>query len=93
MSFNTKIFSQNNNYIYELGNIYGAKAIIDSALSSIIPNVKNYNKLAKYVEQLIDALDDLKVSTKKCVTEMEDQRKNMYKAAKMMIMLRDSIRS
>ena len=72
MSFNTKIFSQNNNYIYELGNIYGAKAIIDSALSSIIPNVKNYSKLAKYVEQLIDALDDLKVSTKKCVTEMED---------------------
>lgn len=31
--FNTKIFSQNNDYIFELGNIYGAKALIDSALS------------------------------------------------------------
>jgi len=31
--FNTKIFTQNNDYIFELGNIYGAKALIDSALS------------------------------------------------------------
>jgi hypothetical protein len=72
MNFNTQIFSQNNDYILELGNIYGAKALIDSSLSQIIPNVKNYKNLAQYVEQLIDALDDLKVATKKCVQEMED---------------------
>lgn len=46
MNFNTQIFSQNNDYILELGNIYGAKALIDSALSQIIPNVKNYKNLA-----------------------------------------------
>jgi len=44
------------------------------------------------VEQLIDALDDLKVAMKKCVTEMEEQRKNMFVAAKKMILLRDGIR-
>jgi|TARA_B110001450_G_C17408030_1_gene394548 hypothetical protein len=71
MSFNTSIFSQNHHYITELGNIYGAKASIDSALSQIVPNVKNYQRLSKYVEQLTEALDDLKVSTKKCVNQME----------------------
>jgi hypothetical protein len=38
------------------------------------------------------ALDELKYATKQCVTEMEEQRRNMYNAAKKMIMLRDSIR-
>lgn len=92
MNFNTKIFSQNNDYIYELGNIYGAKAVIDQSLSQIIPFVQNYEQLAKYVAELIDALDDLKVASKKCVQELESQRKQMYEAAKKMIMLRDGIR-
>ena len=83
--FNTKIFTQNNDYIFELGNIYGAKALIDSALSQIIPNVKNYQKISRHVEQLLDAMDDLKVAAKKCVFEMEEQRRSMYTAAKKMI--------
>ena len=54
--------------------------------------MKNYKNLAKYVETLIDALDDLKMASKKCVQELEVQRRNMYAAAKKMIMLRDGIR-
>ena len=72
ISCNTSIFGQNHEYIYQLGNIYAAKAIIDSVLSEIIPNVQNYKNLSKFVEQLMNALDDLKYATKKCVTEMEE---------------------
>lgn len=39
LSFNTKIFSMNCEYIYELENIYATKAIIDEVLSEIIPNI------------------------------------------------------
>ena len=91
MSFNTTIFTQNHNYIYELGNIYAAKATIESALNQVVPNIK-HQMLDNSVSQLIDAIDDLKLSTKKCVDEMEEQRRSMYKAAKIMIMLRDGIK-
>ena len=46
LSFNTKIFSQNSDYIYELGNIFAAKNMIDEGLSEIIPNIKVYKHLA-----------------------------------------------
>lgn len=39
--FNTSIFTQNCGYIVELGNIYAAKAQIDSALSDIMPTLLN----------------------------------------------------
>jgi hypothetical protein len=37
----------------------------------------------------MEALDDLKVATKKCVTDMEEQRKQMFQVAKKMVRLRD----
>jgi hypothetical protein len=92
LSFNTAIFSNSNDYIAELGNIYGAKALIDQALSAIIPQIQNYRSLAAHVEQLMDALDDLKAASRKCVKEMESQRRNMYSVAKKMVVLRDQIR-
>lgn len=49
-NFNTSIFSKNNEYILDLGNIYTAKQNIDDALTQIIPNVKDYKELATYVE-------------------------------------------
>lgn len=50
LSFNTKIFSQNSAYIYELGNIYAAKNQIDEGLSEIIPNIKVYKHLASQIK-------------------------------------------
>ena len=41
LSFNTKIFSQNSDYIYELGNIYAAKNEIDEGLSGITDEALN----------------------------------------------------
>lgn len=92
LSFNTSIFSNNNDYITELGHIHGAKALVDQALSALIPHLKNYRSLAAHVEQLMDALDDLKAASRKCVREMESQRRNMYTVAKKMVVLRDQIR-
>lgn len=92
MNFNTTIFSKNNDYILELGNIYHAKQQIDTALTNIIPNVKNYQSLAQYIELLLDSLDDLKMASKRCVEEMEEQRKSMYNTAKKMIMLKEAIK-
>ena len=39
----------------------------------------------------MEAIDDLRMSSKKCISDMEDQRKGMYTVAKKMIMLRDSL--
>ena len=78
LSFNTKIFSQSSDYIYELGNIYAAKNEIDEGLSEIIPNIKVYKRLASHIKRFIEALDMLKISTKRCVEDMESQRKAMY---------------
>jgi hypothetical protein len=48
-------------------------------------------KIASNVKDLMEAIDDLKVATKKCVTDMEDQRKQMYLVAKKMVKLRDGL--
>ena len=81
LQFNTSIFSQDCEYIYELGNIYSAKAQIDMALSEIMPQMKIQSRVAHYVKILFESLDQLKVATKKCVDNMEEQRKDMYKVA------------
>jgi hypothetical protein len=75
LKFNTNIFTQNCSYIIELGHIYAAKALIDSALSEIMPNLLMQPKIAASVKKFMEAVDDLKVATKKCATDMEDQRK------------------
>lgn len=72
MNFSTSIFSQHSEYIQELGNIYSAKAEIDSSLSHIVPNVQEIDKIAKHVKHLMNAMDDLKVATKNCVFDMEE---------------------
>ena len=93
LSFNTKIFSQNSNYIYELGNVYAAKNEIDEGLSEIIPNIKVYKRLASHIKRFIEALDMLKISTKRCVEDMENQRKAMYQVAKKLIKIRSKVES
>ncbi len=40
----------------------------------------------------MEAVDDLRMATKKCVTEMEEQRKQMYQVAKRMVKLRDGLK-
>ena len=73
--FNTNIFTQKSSYIVELGFIYAAKAQIDSALSEMMPKLLLQTKIAKSVKTFMEAVDDLRVATKKFVTEMEEQRK------------------
>ena len=73
--FNTNIFTQKSSYIVELGFIYAAKAQIDSALSEMMPKLLLQTKIATSVKTFMEAVDDLRVATKKCVTEMEEQRK------------------
>lgn len=89
--FNTGIFTQNSTYIVELGHIYAAKALIDSALSEIMPTLLLQTKIAMSVKNFMEAVDDLKVATKKCVTDMEQQRKQMYQVAKKMVKLREGL--
>jgi hypothetical protein len=91
IKFNTNIFTQNSPYIVELGFIYAAKAQIDSALSEIMPTLLLQIKIATSVKKFMEAVDDLRVATKKCVTEMEEQRKQMYQVAKNMVKLRDGL--
>lgn len=49
LSFATKIFSKNSDYMYELGNIYAARTQIDKAMSEIIPNIQVYKRLATHI--------------------------------------------
>jgi hypothetical protein len=37
-----------------------------------MPTLLMQTKIAAHVKNLIEAIDDLKVATKKCVTDMED---------------------
>ena len=92
LNFNTKIFSKNCDYIYELGNLYAAKASIDSALTEIMPEMQQQTRVAQFVELLNEALDDLRFAAKNCVNELEGYRKDMYSVCKKMLLLRDGIR-
>lgn len=49
LTFATKIFSKDSEYIYELGNIYAAQKLIDEAMSNIIPNIQVYKRLAGHI--------------------------------------------
>ena len=72
LRFNTQIFTQNSDYILELGNIYAAKAQIDQTLSEIMPTLINEKKLAKQVNLFMEAIDDLRMASKKCISDMEE---------------------
>lgn len=54
-----------------------------------MPTLLMQPKIASSVKTLMESIDDLKVATKKCVTDMEDQRKQMFVVAKKMVRLRD----
>ena len=92
LSFNTGIFTKNCDYIFELGNIYAAKAQIDAALTEIMPDMQQNTRVGRFVGIFMEALDDLKYATKNCINEMEKYRKDMYTVCKKMILLRDGIR-
>ena len=49
-------------------------------------------KIAKSVKLFLEAIDDLRMASKKCISDMEEQRKGMYAVAKKMLMLRDSLK-
>ena len=93
LRFNTQIFTQNSDYIVELGNIYAAKAQIDQTLSEIMPSLNMEKKIAKSVKLFMEAIDYLRMASKKCISDMEEQRKGMYQVAKKMLMLRDSLKN
>jgi hypothetical protein len=50
-----------------------------------MPTLLLQTKIAMAVKKFMDAVDDLRVATKKCVTDMEEQRKQMYQVAKKMV--------
>jgi hypothetical protein len=50
-------------------------------------------KIAKSVKLFMEAIDDLRMASKKCISDMEEQRKGMYQVAKKMLMLRDSLKN
>jgi|TARA_B110000285_G_C14925689_1_gene514885 hypothetical protein len=56
-----------------------------------MPSFLNEKKLAKSVKLFMEAVDDMRMASKKCISDMEEQRKGMYSVAKKMIMLRDSL--
>lgn len=91
MSFATKIFSKDSDYVYELGNIFAARTIIDEAMSQIIPNIQVYKRLATHIQAVFEALDQHKVASKRCVDSLEAHRKEMYRVARRMMEMKDEI--
>lgn len=91
LSFNTKIFSKNSEYMYELSNIFSAKEAIDKGMSEIIPNIHVYKRLAGHINVVFEGLDQLRVATKRCVQILEDTRKDMYKVTKKVMELKDKM--
>ena len=99
LNFQTSIFSENSEYMYELGNIYAARNELDEMIGEIISNQKKRHPESTVspaipnLKHFIDALDMLKYSSKRCVADMENQRKAMYQVAKGLIRVRSSIES
>ena len=91
LSFSTKIFSRDSDYIYELGNIYAARAQIDAGMSEIIPNIHVYKRLAGHIQGVFEALDMHKVATKRCIDSLETHRKDMYRVTKRVMQLKDQL--
>ena len=57
LSFTTKIFSKNSDYVNELDNIFAARTIIDEAMSQIIPNISAYKRLSTHIQAVFEALE------------------------------------
>lgn len=91
LSFSTKIFSKDSEYIYELGNIYAARAQIDAGMSEIIPNIHVYKRLASHIQSVFEALDMHRVATKRCIDNLEANRKDMYRVTKRIMQLKDEL--
>ena len=69
--------------MYELGNIYSSRNEIDEMIGEIVASQKRRGHEASQavipnLTRFIDALDMLKYSSKRCVADMENQRKAMY---------------
>ena len=75
-----------------MGNIFGAKTLIESALSGVIPKLRSNKSVESYLDTMLEAMEDLKQSCRRCVFELENSRREMFEVSKKMMILRDQIR-
>ena len=77
--------------MYELSNIFAARETIDKGMSAIIPDIHVYKRLAGHINAVFEGLDQLRVATKRCVTILEDTRKDMYKVTKKVMEIKEKV--
>ena len=60
-------------------------------MSEIIPNIHVYKRLAGHIQSVFEALDMHRVATKRCIDNLEANRKDMYRVTKRIMQLKDEM--